>query len=388
MEQVLLENRLEFADTVTHVEEIHAKKCKNLTDQQESHNRTEKAVYDLEISHLNEDLRAVMVKRYLVKQNHKKILDKKTLDQLKELQARELKHIKELFDFKLISTDSVFHLKQKHQDEIQTLDIKHYKERKEHEETLTNLREAFQQKLLEEHHQHGLKQVSDAHRSTLGNLASIHSQRLTSVQQTPTESTIQRVYLNLFKWGECVFEETGYEYGFDIEAFRNSENPDIKTGISQITSCEEGLRLLKEKQAVVRKGMLAGHAAQVEQAQAQQQQEMLELKIMQDAEIQQLKKQHDSEISELKIVHDREVAMEQSIHDAECEALTERRILSSVLDSVIDGIIIIDTNAIIRRLNSAVERIFDYKADEIGEFLVGLSTVFKGKHQLARTSTC
>ncbi|KAJ3014561.1 UNVERIFIED_CONTAM: hypothetical protein HDU68_000228 [Siphonaria sp. JEL0065] len=377
MEQILLENRLEFADTVAHVEEIHTKKCKNLTDQQESHNRTEKAVYDLEISHLDEDLRAVMVKRYLVTQNHKKILDKKKFDQLKELQARELKHIKELFDFKLISTDNVFHLKQKHQEEIQAIDIKHYKERKEHEEVLTNLKENFQLRQLEEYHQNGLKALADSHRNTLNIKHNIHSQRLTAVQQATADSTIQRVYLSIYKWGESVSEGMAYEYGIDL---KNSENADIKAGMAQIIAAEDNLISLKEKQITIRKNMLEGHIGQIKQLQESQQQEMIELKLIQETEILQLKKQHHSEITELKSVHDREVAMEHSIHDAECEALTERRILSSVLDSVIDGIIIIDTNAIIRRLNSAVEKIFDYKAEEI----VGKNINMLMPHELAK----
>ncbi|ORY44825.1 hypothetical protein BCR33DRAFT_784885 [Rhizoclosmatium globosum] len=366
MEFILQENRAEFTETVSHVEEIHAKKYKNLLDLQESHNRTIKAINDLEINHLHEDIRGVMAKRYHMKQNHQRALDKKAADHLKELQAREMKHVKELFDFKLVSTDNVFQVKQRHQEELQTLEVKHYKERMEHEDKLTELIDIFHLKQLQETHAKELKKLTEAHKLTLHTISNIHSQRLTSIQMTPSESLIQRVYLNHFRWGESILEGIVYDDKIDFDAtLIPSETPETKASINHILQAKKDLKELKEKQFAARFELIQSHCTELAELQESQQQEIMDLRTVQEADIIELQTQQENELSEMKAVQDREITMEQSIHDAECEALMERRILSSVLDSVIDGIIIIDTSGIIRRLNTAVEIIFDYKSEEI-----------------------
>ncbi|KAJ3054978.1 hypothetical protein HDU99_007649, partial [Rhizoclosmatium hyalinum] len=184
-----------------------------------------------------------------MKQNHQRALDKKAADHLKELQAREMKHVKELFDFKLVSTDNVFQVKQRHQEELQTLEVKHYKERMEHEDKLTELIDIFHLKQLQETHAKELKKLTEAHKLTLHAISNIHSQRLTSIQMTPSESLIQRVYLNHFRWGESTLEGIVYDDKIDFDAtLLPSETPETKASINHILQAKEDLKELKEKQ--------------------------------------------------------------------------------------------------------------------------------------------
>ncbi|KAI9333126.1 hypothetical protein BDR26DRAFT_616907 [Obelidium mucronatum] len=399
MQEVMQENRDEFEETLAHMEELQAKECKSLVDNQEARSKTEQAIYDLEISPFTDEMRAVLLKRYLVKGNHQHVIDKKLLDQLREIQARKVRNIKELFDFKLVCTNEMFHLKTRQQDSLHELDIKTYRERKNEKESLIAMKEAYRFKKFEEAHQTDLRKLLDRHRIQIYNLIGQHAARVTDAQT----SGGWQVNLSLNSWSEAFASDNGMSmYGSDGSLFSSTSrvasisSVDIRTstisgdGLNGTASCEsasglsynsssnekrsiteplklaeEKIKSLKARHKELRARMLVEQADEMTNLQEYQRQKLGEMKQMHEFDMAQLLRQHEHEVLELRAIHDREIAMEQSIHDAEGEILTERRILSSVLDSVIDGIIIIDTSAIIKRVNSACETIFEYKAEEI-----------------------
>ncbi|KAJ3210312.1 hypothetical protein HDU82_008384 [Entophlyctis luteolus] len=400
MEQALIENRTELSETIAHMEEVNSKKLRNLIDLQESHIKSEKAIHDLEIRHIPDEMRSLIAKKFAIKQTHQKILDKKILDQLRDFQSRELKQKKELFDFKIRNTNFVFTMKKKHQESIQTLQAAQYKDLKEQEEALVVLTDNFKIKQLQRNHEQYLKKLAEAHEKSYQILEELHHTRqgnssvissnrgLESIQHGPFKPHEgKQIFLNMYEWGESVFDTEDMFISTDTIGVAEANTtppiaaafctPDSSSTASdfmrqrdQIRAAQEGLAALVARQAAARQQQRLAQEEEVREVKATKLAAFGAILRTHEAECAELLGAHARELADLRAVHDREVAMEQTIHDAECQALTERRILSSVLDSVIDGIIIIDTAAVIRRLNSAVEKIFGYKSDEIGKRLL------------------
>ncbi|KAJ3355090.1 hypothetical protein HDU83_003987 [Entophlyctis luteolus] len=385
MQQVLHENREELESTLLHTEKVHLRKCRNLIHNQDLRNKTDLAIFQMELRFYSPESRTKLTKRYVVKQNHQYIVDKKELDQLKELQTRELKHIKEYFDQRLFCTDEIFKLKSQQQDLVHQLAIKHFKELKEEKESLFHLKEESKVKQYDDLHQNQLRKILDRHRMQTENMIASHEQKNLTVDQS-SEHYTKLLFSNIMNWSETnltansVCGSSHISLGSTVrnslmdEARRSvaSDTQSIGYTISEVRSSSDPIRVarerikfLKDRQREIKATQVHDHLEELEQLQRHHQQKIAELKQQHEVEVFKLQKAHEKEIMELQIVHNREIEMEQSIHDAEEETLTERRILGSVLDSVVDGIIIIDTNAIVRRINFACENIFGYTSEEI-----------------------
>jgi signal transduction histidine kinase len=75
--------------------------------------------------------------------------------------------------------------------------------------------------------------------------------------------------------------------------------------------------------------------------------EIMELEWKQDVEIKDSIKADEDQLSDALQIQARELAMEGHIREAESKALQERRVLNSLLDSVVDGVISIDPRGFI-----------------------------------------
>lgn len=69
----------------------------------------------------------------------------------------------------------------------------------------------------------------------------------------------------------------------------------------------------------------------------------------QEVEVKDLEKGSEAELEEEYLIQERELEMEGFIRGAELKAMQERRVLSSLLDSVVDGVISIDPKGYISR---------------------------------------
>jgi PAS domain S-box-containing protein len=84
-----------------------------------------------------------------------------------------------------------------------------------------------------------------------------------------------------------------------------------------------------------------------------------------DVEAKDLDKASEAEISEALVVQERELEMEGYIRGAELKAMQERRMLNSLLDSVVDSVITIDPRGTITRFNNAAEKQFGWASKEV-----------------------
>ncbi|KAI9344964.1 hypothetical protein BDR26DRAFT_917072 [Obelidium mucronatum] len=398
VQQILDQNRQEFEETIAHVEKIHSRKCKNLSSIQESRNTHDKTVYEMEIKHLNMDAQNLMRKRYGAKANHQKVLDKKSLDQLKEVQRMEILHIKELFNLKHACTDEALRLRTVQQEALHALDIKHCNERREEKVSLAALKDNMKAKSEEEQHMREVRKLIDRHRMQLCNLNEEHEEKLRELQSSANSTHRVKVSLNALTdslepsdernslsssvssfCSNSRFSSTASTESLGFAGMSPSSlaiSPYLRSALSIKTSSsdtdqepvkikEEKMRLSKIRQREARARLVGEHNEQLLVLHEAQGLKMSELKKQHDHAMMQLQRQHDYELMELRRIHEKEVVLEQNIHEAESRIMAERKILGSVLDSVIDGIIIIDTNASILRINSAIPIIFGYSSEEI-----------------------
>lgn len=95
------------------------------------------------------------------------------------------------------------------------------------------------------------------------------------------------------------------------------------------------------------------------------QKEMVELQWKQDVESKDFQKDNDTEIAEALAVQEHELELDSQIRGAETRALQERRVLNTLLDTIIDGVISISPTGVIMRFNSSAEKMFGYPSSEI-----------------------
>ena len=86
-----------------------------------------------------------------------------------------------------------------------------------------------------------------------------------------------------------------------------------------------------------------------------------------DVEMKDLTKASEAELSDLYLVQENELGMESLIRGTELNALQERRMLNSLLDSVVDSVISIDPRGTITRFNTAAVKNFGWSSAEVLE---------------------
>ncbi|KAJ3044998.1 Guanylate cyclase 2G [Rhizophlyctis rosea] len=127
----------------------------------------------------------------------------------------------------------------------------------------------------------------------------------------------------------------------------------------------ESLRAFQYKHRAEKNALLANFTEEIQETDESVQQKKQNLELEQEAEMAGVVRQHQADLNATLATQEKEVAMEASIHDAEMKMLLEKRILNSVLNTVVDGIINIDPKGIIVRFNAAAEAIFGYSSIEV-----------------------
>jgi signal transduction histidine kinase len=103
--------------------------------------------------------------------------------------------------------------------------------------------------------------------------------------------------------------------------------------------------------------MQTRHASEFKNKEDEFSKELMELEWKQDVEIKDSIKADEDQLSEALQVQERELAMEGHIRGAESKALQERRVLNSLLNSVVDGVISIDPRGFIVKFKYALHSI-------------------------------
>jgi PAS domain S-box-containing protein len=86
-----------------------------------------------------------------------------------------------------------------------------------------------------------------------------------------------------------------------------------------------------------------------------------------DVETKDLNKASAAEMADALLVQERELEMEGHIRGSELKAMQERRMLNSLLDSVMDSVVSIDPRGTITRFNIAAEKQFGWSTQEVLE---------------------
>lgn len=97
------------------------------------------------------------------------------------------------------------------------------------------------------------------------------------------------------------------------------------------------------------------------------QSELTEMEWRHDVEKKRLSGENESDIEEALANQEKELIMEGHIRKAETKALIERKVLNSLLDTFVDGVISIDPRGYIKRFNRAAEKMFGYSSQELIE---------------------
>ena len=98
------------------------------------------------------------------------------------------------------------------------------------------------------------------------------------------------------------------------------------------------------------------------------QQHVQEMEWRHDVDIKDVNQASDAEISEMYEVQEREREMEAVIRGTELSALQERRMLNSLLDSVVDSVMSIDPNGTITRFNCRGKAVWLVREGSVGEW--------------------
>lgn len=133
----------------------------------------------------------------------------------------------------------------------------------------------------------------------------------------------------------------------------------------QIEDLSSKLKAFQRANEVELADLKQKHAMEMKAKDEESQKFMMEMEWRHDVETKDLQKANDAEIAEALIVQERELEMEGYIRGAETKALQERRVLNSLLDTVVDGVISIDPRGFISRFNAAAEKMFGYSAKEV-----------------------
>jgi hypothetical protein len=103
VKQTLLEHRERAEKHVEHVEERHLRQLKQFTAAEDRKIQDQRILMELQVRHLSEDQKAEAMKEYHSRMNHQKTVDKKRLDQIREQQRMELRHLRDKADCETVS---------------------------------------------------------------------------------------------------------------------------------------------------------------------------------------------------------------------------------------------------------------------------------------------
>ena len=94
IKETLSFKREAFDALQSHLEMVHEKQRKQLYAAQERKADYEKNIHELQTKHMKEEVRSAEFKKFQVRQTHQVAVDKRSVDQLREIQQLELKHAK------------------------------------------------------------------------------------------------------------------------------------------------------------------------------------------------------------------------------------------------------------------------------------------------------
>ncbi|KAJ3269689.1 Guanylate cyclase 2G [Terramyces sp. JEL0728] len=383
VKETIAEKRLAFDLLNAHMKEVHDTQRNTLISSQDRKQNYEKLICDLETSTLKPEVRNTIMKKLQVRHSHQGHLNKLINDNLREFQLLELQHIKEKFELEMVSFDEVGNRKIVHENRLAEMKLRHMNEIHEEKENVMMKKEAAKEIQLHQKHERELGAVSGNLASSKGGsmpgsvggskigskigskVGSIQGSKMGSVANsaprsrdefagadvvtdaTTNKSTLQQGLADLLRE---VADEA--ENNDDNEIENGSKYPK-SVQLLMIKHRKELSELEREIKKELNDFSLAYEVKSSDMEAAQQ------------AACETLLEQQYNLVEETREAQEKEIKMEETMHDNEMKMLVERRVLTSVLGSISDGIININPQGIITRFNRAAETIFQWKASDI-----------------------
>jgi len=385
----LLEHRERNEKHVEHIEERHQRQIKQFTAAEERKVMDQRILMELQVRHLSEDQKAEAMKEYHSKMTHQKNVDKKRLDQIREQQRTELRHLRDRADCETRMMEEFANMQSKHTFDQQASEAHHRadyvneKERMATAEQALKLLEmagenATEIKKMQAHHQSQIRHMQRAQNNrrdkrvkrwsailgrdlTIGKKFGSGASSVGSKSQSESQSMSRQDTGDSHQNPNLVL--VGANDDLNDGAFLGMENESHAK--EQIAQMREQLKKLAQRQEKNMIDLVSKHQAEFSAKEEEYQKVMMELEWQQDVELKDSKKADADNIHEALAIQERELAMDGHIRGAETKALQERRVLNSLLDSVVDGVISIDPRGFICKFNISAEKQFGYSSSEI-----------------------
>jgi hypothetical protein len=379
VKETLAFKRATFDATMEHTEQAHEKQRKQLTSAQERKMAYEKMVHEMQIRHMNEVLRSTESKKFQVRVTHQMSLNKHVSEQLHTLQQLEVKHLKDRFDMDILCFEELEDYRIASVQRVNELKAQQATELYAEKDRIIATKEAEKLDKLKHKHSRDLKFQSQQHRVAVRNIKLVHEGKVAnkrgkasakrdgsesphspgrSVQASVQGSRIQ----SRMGSGDSINSDMDNDLGSHASGM--SRNSHISAGATMSLMNHKGevgrMGLTEENEeegegdemAAGRSSTLTAlsrnHRKALETLQAHIKEELVrieqtnvqktkELEEDQSAERDALVALQLEEHEHMRAFQEKEIEMEAAVHDAEMKMLLERRILNSVLETVVDG---------------------------------------------------
>ncbi|KAI9206777.1 uncharacterized protein BJ171DRAFT_457247 [Polychytrium aggregatum] len=409
------EKRVAFDRLIAFLNNKHDKQRRQLLAAQERKIQYERVLDEMMHSHEKVEVRRSMEKKSLARINHQIAANKRVADQLQEVQQLELQQLKEKFDLDFETLETVQNMKITHAKLVAEATSSNLSEINQEKEKIISLKEKLKLERLElEHagsmqtllHRHiaELRQLREAQNMSSIGLAkkgdnSFLGSNLSLVHSVASKND-SNLDLSPPPKGDTA-SERGEPVRLSKTSFRREKSTTSRSGKDRVnsiqsqerdsvTSEEEDRRIqlkvdgstlerLRVKHSNALSILYDAQKAEIEEVQVNMDKRKRELEASHAIEMRELVESHNSEIETLYSNQEKEIQMEASVHEAEARMLVERKVLYSVVDSVISGIITIDPIGTITRFNRAAEQMFGYQASEV----IGKNIKMLQPHEIA-----
>ncbi|KAI9206776.1 adenylate and guanylate cyclase catalytic domain-containing protein [Polychytrium aggregatum] len=389
VKSTLTAKRTQFDALLSHLDNKHDKQRRQLYAAQDRRIQYEKMLDGIQYANERDEIRRTMQKKFQAKLTHQKALDKRISDQLREVQQMELKHAKETFDLEFQSHEDIHNLKALHVKGVSELMASQILELQAEKERLLAHREQTKLTTLEARHVIEMKKFGKTHRDQLRALKQQQELRLRGIRAAdnlPTalgsRSSGGATSSDKFQSRTSGFDDddlmsdTASMHGdrrsgggrramSSVSGVTDEEEDENGDEENQQNSSAEVIRKLASKHKDAISSLKEMHRAELTKLENLIASRTRELEENQQAEMRELLDGHHKDIEFVKSIQAKEVQMEESVHEAEAKMLIERRVLNSVLATVVDGIVNINPKGTITRFNSAAEKMFQYTSDEV-----------------------
>ncbi|ORZ40544.1 hypothetical protein BCR44DRAFT_1495893 [Catenaria anguillulae PL171] len=400
------------------VESKHRRQRDNLLVSQERRIKSQRAVLDLELTNVKNDLlREEVVFDWETKLAHQKNADKLAADQLRDTQQAELTHRKERFE---TESKSMAEIAAVNIDQLREMGELEHKQKLEMillTDALEHAREKVQLLRLTGLKHVELRKLKATHKGQLVQLVKQHK-NMSSARQKKWRDGLGAELLKLAELnseasasdssmvsgkglarddsrssvGSAESGMTGLTGISGLSGMQSNEGGVAETVTSddteaEVKAAEEAVQQLMSeeygkanalwtqmqdnqknmhaRQKEDRRKLAYAHRDNMRATELAIKTRYEEMDLAHESERRDLRKSHDTAMSELVQFMHKEYLVNKSIRLADRKSLAERRLLGSVLNTVVDAVVSISPNGLITRFNLAAEKMFGYKAEEI-----------------------